>query len=92
MNDRRLTVPVVLGQQAGAAPEARRRIGHAAATWLSLVLVAVAGLGALVVWHLVRRGRLIRERLGPPRVVRLPDLEPPATAAVPPPREEPLAP
>ena len=30
-------------------------------------------LGALLIWHFVRRGRLIRERLSPPRTVRLPE-------------------
>ena len=49
-------------------PEAYRRIGHAAATWLGLTLAAIAILSVGVIWHLVRRGRLIRDRLGPPRV------------------------
>ena len=31
-------------------------------------------IGGLVIWHLVRRGRLIRERQGPPRIVRMPEL------------------
>jgi hypothetical protein len=57
-------------------PEAYRRIGHAAATWLGLTLAAIAILSVGVIWHLVRRGRLIRERLGPPRAVQLPELEP----------------
>ncbi len=41
---------------------------------LGTALVALAAIGGLVIWHLVRRGRLIRERLAPPRIVRLPDL------------------
>jgi hypothetical protein len=57
--------------------EGRRRVGRAAATWLALALVSIVTLGALVVWHLIRRGRLIRESLGPPRIVDRPDLERP---------------
>ncbi|HEV3166186.1 MAG TPA: hypothetical protein VGZ22_19330, partial [Isosphaeraceae bacterium] len=53
--------------------EARRRVGEAAATWLGLSLASISAVSALVVWHLVRRGRLIRERLPPPRIV--PDLD-----------------
>jgi hypothetical protein len=41
-------------------------------------LVAIAAIGALAIWHLVRRGRLIRERLNPPRDARLPEVEPPS--------------
>ena len=55
-------------------PDARPRIGGAVASLLGAVLVALAALGALLVWHLIRRGRLIREGLGPPRVAPLPDL------------------
>jgi hypothetical protein len=56
-------------------PGARDRLGPAVARLLGISLVSVAAVGALTIWHLVRRGRLIRERLSPPRVVRLPDLE-----------------
>jgi hypothetical protein len=35
-------------------------------------LVTLGAMGALLIWHLLRRGRLIHQRLGPPRVVRLP--------------------
>jgi hypothetical protein len=58
-------------------PEARTRLGRAVAALLGTALVALAAIGALVIWHLVRRGRLIRDRLGPPRVVRLPELPEP---------------
>jgi hypothetical protein len=57
-------------------PEARPRVGRAVAALLGTLVVAVAMLGALLIWHLVRRGRLIRERLNPPRVV--PPLELPS--------------
>ena len=41
-------------------PQARSRLGHAVAVLLGTSLVALAAIGALVIWHLVRRGRLIR--------------------------------
>lgn len=71
------------GPRPGPAPaveradaEHRRRAGRAAAaTWMGLTLAAIVGLGGMVLWHLVRRGRLIRDRLGPPRDARLPDDE-----------------
>ena len=44
-------------------PEARPRLGRAVAVLLGTGLIAFAALGALLIWHLVRRGRLIRERL-----------------------------
>ncbi len=55
-------------------PEARQRLVRAVAPLLGTVLIAMAAIGGLLIWHLVRRGRLIRQRLGPPRVVRLPQL------------------
>jgi len=55
--------------------EARLKVGRVAATWMALALTSVGTLGALVIWHLVRRGRLIRARLDPPRPVRLPEIE-----------------
>jgi hypothetical protein len=55
-------------------PAARRRLGDAVAQLLGTTLVALAAIGGLVIWHLVRRGRLLRDRLGPPRGVRLPEL------------------
>ena len=54
-------------------PEARPRLGRAVASLLGTALVALAAIGALVIWHLVRRGRLIRQRLGPPRIVPMPE-------------------
>jgi hypothetical protein len=55
-------------------PDARPRLGRAVAALLGTALVALAAIGALVIWHLVRRGRLIRQRLSPPRIVRMPEL------------------
>jgi hypothetical protein len=54
-------------------PEARPRLGRAVAVLLGTTLVALAAIGGLLLWHVRRRGRLIRERLSPPRIVRLPD-------------------
>ena len=56
-------------------PDARSRLGKAVAALLGTGLVALATLGALLIWHMVRRGRMIRERLNPPRAV--PTLEQP---------------
>lgn len=61
----------------------RRRIARATATWGALTLGAVAVLAALIIWHLIRRGRLIRQSLSPPRDVRLPEVRgegPPANS------------
>ena len=55
-------------------PEARARLGRAVALLLGTSLFALAAIGALLIWHLVRRGRLIRDRLSPPRDVWLPQL------------------
>lgn len=54
-------------------PEARSRLGRAVAALLGTFLVAVTVSGGLLIWHIMRRGRLIRERLSAPRIVRLPD-------------------
>lgn len=67
---------VPLLERRDLAPRDRARIGRAVAALLASGLVGIAALGTLAVWHLVRRGRLIRERLGPPKDVRLPAVEP----------------
>jgi hypothetical protein len=54
-------------------PEARGRLGRAIAVLLGTGLFAFAAFGVLLLWHIVRRGRLIRERLSAPRIVRLPE-------------------
>jgi hypothetical protein len=61
-------------------PEARPRVQRAVASLLAVGVFAIGVIGALVIWHLVRRGRLIRERLANPRDVRLPELDGSATA------------
>ncbi len=54
-----------------ARPDAAPRVRRAVARLLGVSVLSIGVVGALVVWHLIRRGRLIRERLGPPRAVRL---------------------
>lgn len=56
-------------------PDARPRVGRAVASLLCASVATIGVLGVLLIWHLVRRGRLIREGLKPPRPVRLPDLD-----------------
>jgi hypothetical protein len=63
-----------LGQLLAERPEARPRLSRAVGSLLATVLVAIAVLGLLLIWHLRRRAQLIRDRLGPPRAVSLPDL------------------
>jgi hypothetical protein len=58
----------------GQGPSARKRMAEAVASLLGTALVALAAIGGLLIWHLVRRGRIIRDRLEPPKVVRMPDL------------------
>jgi hypothetical protein len=70
-------------------PDARPRVGRAVASLLAVSVAALAAIGALIVWHLVRRGRLIREGLNPPRPVRWPDIEPLARESGPPAPAEP---
>jgi hypothetical protein len=54
-------------------PTARNRLTRAYAELLAVVLASVAGVAMLLLWHLARRGRLIRDRLGSPRQVRWPE-------------------
>jgi hypothetical protein len=58
--------------------EQRLRVGRVARLWGELTLGGILVMTALVLWHLRRRGRLIRERLGPPRRLRPLDEERPA--------------
>jgi hypothetical protein len=55
----------------------RRKIAYATKLWGLLALSGVGLLSAMAIWHLVRRGRLVRANLGPPRPVR--PLEAPTT-------------
>ncbi|GAC1466670.1 MAG: hypothetical protein NVSMB9_07480 [Isosphaeraceae bacterium] len=57
-------------------PDARPRVGRAVASLLGVGVFTIGAMGALLIWHLVRRGRLIRESLTPPRVVPFREFEP----------------
>ena len=67
--------PSRLGQRL-RQPGARERVGWAVASLLGAGLATIAVLGVLLIWHVRRRARLIRERLGPPRAARLPEFDP----------------
>lgn len=54
-------------------PEARPRLAKAFGALLGTTLVAITAMSILLIWHLMRRARLIRERLNPPRMVKLPE-------------------
>ena len=61
-------------------PSQRARIGRLAASLLGWGLVASTVLGLLALWHLVRRGRILRANLAPPKpVVSLPEIAPTVT-------------
>lgn len=51
----------------------RRRVGEALRLWGATTLGGVVVLGALAIWHLKRRGRVVRERLGNPREIEWPE-------------------
>jgi len=57
-----------------ASPSNRREAAKAVKLWAGVTLSSVSILGALTIWHLVRRGRVLRESLGPPKVVKLPEI------------------
>ena len=57
-------------------PKARPRVRPAVASLLGVGVATIGVVGFFTIWHLLRRGRLIRERLGPPKQVRFPDLGP----------------
>ncbi len=63
-----------LGQILAERPEARPQLRRAVGSLLATALVTIAALGILLIWHLRRRAQLIRDRLGPPRDVSLPEL------------------
>jgi hypothetical protein len=46
---------------------AQRRVREAARIWGYMTLGGISVLSAFVVWHLARRGRLLRASLGVPR-------------------------
>ena len=56
-------------------PEERIRIGRAVAVLLGWGLAASTVLALLAIWHLIRRGRVLRANLAPPKTVSLPEIE-----------------
>jgi hypothetical protein len=46
---------------------ARRRITEAAVLWMSLTLASIVLVCTLILWHLCRRGRRLRDSVPPPR-------------------------
>lgn len=52
-----------------ARTRAKRRVARVVALWGGLALSAIALLGALAIWHIIRRGRVLREGSAPPRPV-----------------------
>lgn len=60
-------------------PDARPRVRRAVSSLLGTVVVSIGVIGALLIWHLSRRARLIREQLKPPRPARWPETEAPET-------------
>jgi hypothetical protein len=54
-----------LGRILQEHPEARPRLGEAIGSLLKVVLATLAIIGLLAIWHLRRRARMIRDRIGP---------------------------
>jgi hypothetical protein len=79
MADRRKPAQIPLLERKDLPPEDRTRIGRAVSALLAVGLASIAAIGVLAIWHLVRRGRLIREQLGNPRVAKLPISDPSAS-------------
>lgn len=65
--------PRTLREVVAEDPEARRMVGRVYAELLAVLLVAIAGISGLLLWHLARRGRILRSRLSQPRPVDWPD-------------------
>ncbi|MBV8488458.1 MAG: hypothetical protein JO161_09280 [Planctomycetaceae bacterium] len=61
-----------LGQILAERPEARPQFQDAVAGLLATALATIAVLGLLLIWHLRRRARLIRQRLAHLHDIRLP--------------------
>ncbi len=49
-------------------------MSRAVVSLLTTAVIAIAALGTLLIWHFVRRARLIRAGLNPPRPVRWPEI------------------
>jgi hypothetical protein len=79
MADRRKPAQIPLLERKDLPAADRTRIGRAVSALLAVGLTSIAAIGVLAIWHLVRRGRLIRGQLGNPRVVKLPVSDPTST-------------
>jgi hypothetical protein len=55
------------------AERRRARKVEAAVLWGSMTLSGIGIVSVLTLWHLSRRAQMLRDRLGPPRDVRLPE-------------------
>ena len=51
------------------AQGARKRVAQAALLWGGMALTGMTLVVVLTVWHLIRRGRVIRTSLAPPRPI-----------------------
>ena len=51
-------------------PDARPRVARAVVALVGTGGVAIGAIGGLLLWHIARRGRLIREGLPPPKPSR----------------------
>lgn len=54
---------------ARTASSDRKRVAQAAMLWGGLALTGIILVAILTLWHLVRRGRVIRDSLAPPRPI-----------------------
>jgi hypothetical protein len=54
----------------------QKQVGHAITWWVAITMSGILCLAALSIWHIIRRGQRLRERLGPPREILWPDLTP----------------
>ncbi len=54
---------------ARVAQDDRKRVAQAALLWGGVALSGTTLVAALTVWHLVRRGRVLRASLAPPRPI-----------------------
>jgi hypothetical protein len=70
-------------------PGARGPVTRAVVSLLGAGVVAIGVIGVLLIWHIARRARLIRERLGPPRMVRIPEIGPDKPKSEPEPKQKP---
>jgi hypothetical protein len=62
-------------ERSDLTPKERARIGRAVGWLLVSGLSSITALGSLAIWHLIRRGRLLRESLANPKKIELPDLD-----------------